>query len=353
MTAELVVDQRQDVSLRARVVFGAARLGLRPLLTYWPLTGWGMCPLPLVDLAARLLPPPRGVSFEPVELDGFAAEWARADGHDPAGAVLYFHGGAFVMCGLATHRHVVSQISVASGLPVLSVGYRQLPATSLAGTVDDCLAAYRWILDQGIDPSRVVFAGDSAGGYLAFATALRAIAEGLPRPAGLAALSPWLDFDATAKLSHPNALRDAYAPVARLAELAALCAGAADGPIDPSLSPVNGDLAGLPPVLILAADSEMLLPDAELMAARLAAADVPCTLQVWAGQVHAFPVLAELLPESMAAITEIGAFIRLATASAQAVASAAAVEAHRPATAAKRGSRDRDRSRGPSQADVA
>jgi acetyl esterase/lipase len=267
--------------------------------------------------------------------------------------VLYFHGGAFVMCGLATHRHVVSQISVASGLPVLSVGYRQLPATSLAGTVDDCLAAYRWILDQGIDPSRVVLAGDSAGGYLAFATALRGIAEGLPRPAGLAALSPWLDLDATGKLSHPNALRDAYAPAARLTELVALCADVADGPIDPSLSPVNGDLAGLPPVLILAAESEMLLPDAELMATRLAVADVPCTLQIWAGQVHAFPVLAELLPESMAAVAEIGAFVRRTTTSGRPVAIAESAQPGRSAARAKRGQWDRERSHGSAQADVA
>ncbi|HWE90873.1 MAG TPA: alpha/beta hydrolase [Pseudonocardiaceae bacterium] len=313
MTAELVVDQRRDVSLRARVLFGAARLALRPLLTYWPLTTWGMRPLVLVDRAAQLLPAPREVTFETVDFGGFQAEWARAGEVDPAGAVLYFHGGAFVVCGLATHRHAVSRISAASGLPVLSVGYRHLPVTSLSGSVDDCVAAYRFLLDQGIDPRHVVFAGDSAGGHLAFATALRALAEGLPRPAGIVALSPWLDFDIAAKMAHPNALRDAYAPVARLPQLAALCAPTGDATIDPSLSPVNGHLGGLPPVLIMAAESEMLLPDAELMATRLSAADVPCTLQIWAGQVHAFPVLANLLPESMAAITEIGAFVRRTT----------------------------------------
>ena len=310
MAAELVVDQRQDVSLRARVVFGAARLALRPLLTYWPLTTWGMRPLPLIDMAARLLPSPRQVSFEPVDLGGFGAEWACAAGHDPNGAVLYFHGGAFVVCGLATHRHVVSGISASSGLPVLSVGYRHLPVTNLAGSVDDCLSAYRAVLDEGMNPGRVVFAGDSAGGYLAFATAMRALADGLPAPAGIAALSPWLDFDTSTKMAHPNAARDAFAPVTRLPRLAAMCLDSADGTIDPAHSPVNGDLTGLPPVLLLAAESEMLLPDAELMANRLAAAGVPCTLQVWAGQVHAFPVLASLLPESMAAIAEIGAFVR-------------------------------------------
>ncbi|HEX5402040.1 MAG TPA: alpha/beta hydrolase fold domain-containing protein, partial [Pseudonocardiaceae bacterium] len=111
-----------------------------------------------------------------------------------------------------------------------------------------------------------------------------------------------------AKLAHPNAGRDAYAPVQRLPLLAKLLG--VDPAADLLLSPVNGDLAGLPPVLIIASESEMLRCDAELMAERLAAADVPVTLQIWAGQVHAFPVLGDLLPESTAAIQEIGAFVR-------------------------------------------
>jgi len=315
-----VVDHRAGVSVRARVVYAAARLMLRPLLTYWPLNPIGMYPLPLVDAAAQLLPTPRGTEFERVEFDGFRGEWARAEGVAEDGAVLYFHGGGFVACGLATHRHAVAKISAACGLPVLSVAYRQLPVVPVAGSLLDCLTAYSGLLDSGLDPSRIVFAGDSAGGHLAFATALTASAEGLPRPAGIVALSPWLDFDPTAKLAHPNATRDAYAPVSRLPLLAKLCVGsAADEVPDPLSSPVNRDLAGLPPVLLMAAEDEMLRCDAELMAQRLAAAGVACTLQIWAGQVHAFPVLGDLLPESRAAIHEIGMFIRSATASAAAL----------------------------------
>jgi acetyl esterase/lipase len=201
-------------------------------------------------------------------------------------------------------------------LPVLSIAYRQLPKVPLAGSLLDCLAAYRHLLDSGLDPSRIVFAGDSAGGHLAFATALSATAEGLPQPAGIVALSPWLDFDATAKIAHRNAARDAYAPVSRLPFLTTLCL-ASKGELDPLASPVNRDLSGLPPVLILAAEDEMLRCDAELMAQRLADHGVPCTLQIWAGQVHAFPVLGDLLPESRAAIHEIGTFIRDVTAPAR------------------------------------
>jgi acetyl esterase/lipase len=222
------------------------------------------------------------------------------------GVLMFFHGGGFVTCGLATHRPAVTRIAQAAGLPVLSVAYRQLPAVPLAGSVEDCLSVYRGLLRDGVDPARIVLAGDSAGGCLAFATALGALADGLPGPSGIVALSPWLDFDCATKLAHPNATRDAYAPVGRLARLTELLGVTTD----PMLSPVNADLTGLPPTLLIAAESEMLRCDAELMAERLAAADVPVTLQIWAGQVHAFPVLADLLPESLAAIREIGEFVR-------------------------------------------
>jgi acetyl esterase/lipase len=309
MGVDAVVDQRTGVSVRARVAFLAARYTLRPLLTHWPLTGWGMLPLSLVEAAAGLLPVPRGVEFERVDFGGFVGEWTRPEAADrPDDVVLYFHGGAFVTCGVATHRHSVARIAQACGSPVLSVAYRQLPTARFAGSVDDCLSVYRGLLAEGFDPARIVLAGDSAGGCLAFATALAALAEGLPKPGGIVALSPWLDFDCTAKLVHPNADRDAYAPVSRLPVLAELLG------VDPAeaarLSPVNGELAGLPPVLLIASECEMLRCDAELMADRLAAADVPVTLQIWAGQVHAFPVLGDLLPESRAAIQEIGTFIR-------------------------------------------
>lgn len=312
MSVEPVVDIRDGVSVRARMVFQAARLVLRPLLAWWPMTSWGMRPLPLVDVVAGWLPAPRGATFERVDFDGYVGEWARARDVRSDGLVLYFHGGAFVACGLATHRHEVARISAACGLPVLSVAYRQLPTVPLVGSVGDCLVVYRALLDQGFDPKKIVFAGDSAGGHLAFAAALGALDADLPAPAGIVALSPWLDLDPTAKLAHPNARRDAYAPASRLPALVRLCLGD-EAELDPRLSPVNRDLTGLPPVLLIASESELLRCDAELMAQRLGAANVPCRLQIWAGQVHAFPVLGDLLPESRAAIEEIGAFTREVT----------------------------------------
>lgn len=315
MHVEPVIDQRAGGSAQSWLVFRAARLLLRPLLTYWPLTSWGLLPLPLLDSVAELLPMPRGVRSTRVGFAGFRAEWVWAEGvpapdesNGDSGAVIYFHGGAFLAGGLATHRREVARIAAACGVPVLSVAYRQLPVVGVAGSLDDCGTVYRWVLARGFDPAKLVLAGDSAGGFLAFATALAARDEGLSVPGGIVALSPWLDLDATAKTTHPNASRDAYAPVSRLPRLTTLLAGGPE--VDPALSPINQDLAGLPPVLIMTAESEMLRCDAELMTERLAEAGVPVVLQVWDGQVHAFPILGNLLPESRQAIAEVAAFVR-------------------------------------------
>ena len=316
---------RTTVSAQARVAHALARTFLRPAMRWWPLTPVTMAPITWLDHAMRLLPKPRGVAFEPARFDGYTGEWARAADARDDGAVLYLLGGAFLFCGLGTHRGIAAMISTTARVPVLSVAYRQLPKVPLAGTIEDCLGAYRSLLAAGYAPDRIVFAGDSAGGHLAYATALRAMASGLPRPGGLVAISPWLDLDATAKLAHENARTDAYIPSARLASVAAMCAGGVT-PVDRMLSPVNHDLSELPPSLIIVAEGEILRADGELMAARLADAGVPCELQVWPGQVHAFPVLAQLVPESRAAVQCIGGFVRAALARSETTATLALAE---------------------------
>lgn len=305
-----LVESRPGTTVRSRLTARGLRLTVGPLLSMWPLTRHGLRPAVAIDLAAPLaLPTPRWADVEPVGFDDFRAEWVRAPHAASDRAVLYFHGGGFFSCGLRTHRRMVARIAAASGAPVLSVAYRQLPDAPLATSVEDAVTAYRWLLDQGYSADRIVVAGDSAGGFLTFAGTLRAMAEGLPRPRALVALAPLTDLDDTAKVEHANARSDAYLPARRVRRLAALLTeGAAT--LDPAVSPVNGELGGLPPTLIQVSSSEMLLPDSELMAERLTAAGVPCRLQVWENQVHVFQVFADLVPEGLAALHEVGAFVR-------------------------------------------
>ncbi|POM24235.1 Carboxylesterase LipF [Actinomadura rubteroloni] len=305
-----LVEHRPGTTVRARLTARGLKLTAAPVLALWPLGQRALRPAFALDLAAPVaLPTPRWARVERIKAGDVRAEWVRAPRAADDRVVLYFHGGGFFCCGLRTHRRMVARISAAAGASVLSVAYRQLPAAPLAVSVRDCVDAYRWLLEQGHDPARIVVAGDSAGGFLAFAATLRAMEEGLPRPAAIVAMAPLTDLDHTAKAAHPNARTDAYLPARRVRRLAELLTEGVV-PLDPALSPVNADLSGLPPVLIQVGSTEMLLPDAELMAAKLSAAGVPCRLQVWEGQVHVFQVFADLVPEGLAALHEVGAFVR-------------------------------------------
>ncbi|MBD0323473.1 MAG: alpha/beta hydrolase, partial [Aldersonia sp.] len=291
-------------SAQSRVLLELCRRFVRPALRVAPLTGAGVRSAFLIEMLAGLRRMPPGIACDQVRLRGFKLEIVRPSDrlpHPREGAILYFHGGAFVTCGVNTHRPIVASLARRTGLPVVNVDYRQLPKTKISGSVDDCLAAYKWLIEQGADPRKTVFAGDSAGGFLVFATALKALEAGLPAPAGLVGISPLLDLDCEAKLAHANAKLDAFvAPRG----LSAVCRidGRIDGVLDPLLSPVNGTLADLPPALLLVAEEELLRCDSELMAQRLRAAGVPVTLQLWRHQVHAFPAVAPNLPESRAAL---------------------------------------------------
>lgn len=299
-------------SCRSLAVRGLSRAAVRPVLGFFPVRG-PMSPLKAaVDLGAGLLPRLPTTSYRHVDGDGWTAELVTrhdTDAEDLAaagGAIVYFHGGAFVFCGLATHRRIVERLAERTGLPVLSVAYRQLPGHTVETSVTDCVEALNWLVDEGVDPEGVVLAGDSAGGHLAFAVALEATAQGVDL-AGIVGLSPWLDFDNAARRRHRNAWRDDFIPTFRLDRVARLVTGLRV--LDPEHSPVNRDPAGLPPVLMICGHDEVLRHDAELMAERLETAGVPVTLHLWQGQVHAFPVLGNFLPESAAALDQVAAFV--------------------------------------------
>ncbi len=290
---------------------------VRPLLNVWAHLPFPIVPPNLIDYAARLLPAPEGTMWRPVDLSDCRAEWLQAKGVEDihAGnerAILYFHGGAFVTCGLNTHRTLAARISYAAEQPVLNVGYRQMPHNPLLNTVDDCVDGFRWLLKQGYQAKNITVAGDSAGGYLAFCVARAAIDNGWGRPAGVVALSPLLDFDPTRKLSHPNANRCQTFPPAAIARLTEFAddLDVKHGVAGQRICPVDMDKADLPPSLITMGSQEVLMADAELMANRLVSAGVPCDLQVWDRQVHVFQAAAAWLPEARASIKEIGSFIR-------------------------------------------
>lgn len=292
----------------------ASRLIVKNAVRAWAMTPNLHWPLEYVDDFAGMFPRlGSGASTEPVRLEHCAAEWVRAPGVSGDRAILYLHGGAFLTCGLNTHRSMVTRLSKEADAAVLAVAYRKLPAHQITDAIDDGISGLRWLQDRGYDGDRVVVAGDSAGGYLAFMTTLSAIRDDVMEPAGVATISPFTDADPTRKLKHRNArkcsmfTRRAFSRFAQYLGDAQVVEGRGESTV---ASPVDADLSSLPPVTIHASSDELLLADAELMAKRLEASGIRCDLHLWDGQIHDFPLAADILPEGRRAIKYLGDFVK-------------------------------------------
>ena len=258
-----------------------------------------------------------------VRLPNASAQLVRAPGVLPMDesrrVVLYLHGGAFISCGANSHGPLVELLSQFADSPVLVVNYRLLPKHSIGMALDDCYDGYRWLRLSGYDPEQIVLAGDSAGGYLGLALAQRLQQEGEgEQPAALVAISPLLQLAMEGKNAHANAKTDAMFPAKALRALATLAASVAannnvDGEPEEVYEPLEHITPGLPPTLIHVSGAEVLLHDAQLAAAKLAAAGVPTEVRVWPGQIHVFQLAASMVPEAIRSLRQIGQYIREAT----------------------------------------
>ncbi len=292
----------------------ASRLIVKNAVRAWAMTPNMHWPFEYVDGVAGLVPRSGSAAkIESVALENCAAEWVRAPGVSGERAILYLHGGAFLTCGLNTHRSMVTRLSKAADAAVLTVAYRKLPAHQITDAIDDGVSGLRWLQDRGYDGDQIVVAGDSAGGYLAFMTTLLAIQDGIMEPAGVATVSPFTDADPVRKLKHRNArkcsmfTRRAFSRFAQFLSNAEVVEGRGESTV---ASPVDADLSSLPPVTIHASSDELLLADAELMAKRLEASGIHCDLHLWDGQIHDFPLAADILPEGRRAIKYLGDFVK-------------------------------------------
>jgi acetyl esterase/lipase len=243
------------------------------------------------------------------------AWWIEPSDVDAGSVILYLHGGAFVAESRAIHDPLLAAIGRAGGARGLMVDYRLAPEHPFPAAAEDCYAAWNFLLSAGIDPGRIVIAGDSAGGNLALVTAMRARDEGMPQAAGLVLLSPMLDWTFSGASIQRNDGLDPLFRASIVDRLQSYYRADAD-PLDPRLSPLFGDLAGLPPALLMVGSSELLLDDSVRFAARVPDSE----LRIWHDMPHVFPAMRGLAAGD-AAIREIGEFIRERTAAATAGAS--------------------------------
>lgn len=278
---------------------------------------------PLATLRERFetvtagMPLADGVTCSAVDAGGVPAEWVDPPGVDAAApTLLYFHGGGYGMGSLSTIRALVSQLAVATSARVLSVGYRLAPEHPWPAAVDDAVAAFGWLLRFGVEPSGVAFGGDSAGGGLTVAAMLALRDRGLPMPAAGVCISPWTDLTLSSPSLDRNAGTDPEVSRAALARWAELYLAGAD-PKNPLVSPVFGDLRGLPPLLIQAGTAEAIEDDAVNLAVAARAAGVPVTLELYEDMIHVWHAFAPRLPEATATIERLATWLHAQWAAAE------------------------------------
>jgi acetyl esterase/lipase len=247
---------------------------------------------------------------EQVDAGGVRAEWFTPAGVRKDRVLLYLHGGGYVMGSVETHRSLVDDIGVAAGCRVLSLDYRLAPEAPFPAAIEDAAAAYRWLLDQGVDASRIVIGGDSAGGGLAAATLLSLRDAGDALPAGAALLSAWRDMEGTGESCQTRAREDPMVDPGSLQGMARLYVGDTGNLRDPLASPLLAQLHGLPPLLVQAGDWEVLRDDSTRFAHEVHAAGGNVKLSIWPEMVHVFPFFAHFTPEAREGVKEIGDFLR-------------------------------------------
>ena len=250
-------------------------------------------------------PLPADVTVTEAALGGVPTAEITVDGIEPRHVVLYFHGGVYVMGDAFLAADLASQVGRRTDARVLSVDYRLAPEHPYPAAVDDALAAYEALLDDGTAPSDMVLAGESAGGALVVATLVNARDRGLPLPAAAFAMSPYADLTLAGATMETKRDVDPLMSRERLqARIPDYTAGQ-----DPALgliSPIFADLSGLPPLIIQAGSHEVLLDDAVRLAQQAAAADVEVTLDITPGVPHVFQAYYPILDEAAAALDRAG-----------------------------------------------
>ena len=249
------------------------------------------------------------VGVEPVTANGVKAEWTATPNDLRDAALLYLHGGGYVIGSLDSHRHLAAEAGRAAGIAALALDYRLAPEHPFPAAVDDALAGYRFLLGRGISPGRVALAGDSAGGGLVVAAMLAIRDAGLPQPACGWCISPWVDMEAIGETMTSKAPADPTVQRAGLLDMAKMYLSGAD-PRSPLAAPIYGNLSGLAPLMIQVGACETLLDDALRLARIGGAADVRVDLQIWPEMIHVWHLFHPELKAGRQAIEAGGAYVR-------------------------------------------
>jgi epsilon-lactone hydrolase len=263
-------------------------------------------------LTAMAPRPPNGVQVLRTEVAGRTVDWVVPEAADPSVRLLYLHGGGYIGGSVHTHRALAARIAQAAGCVGLVVDYRIAPEDPFPAALEDCIAALGYIAHYGHDgaeapPRRLFIGGDSAGGGLTLTTLLETRGQ-VPVTAAFT-ISAWTDMACTGESLLSRAPTEPFLAPHLMQPTAAAYLNGWD-PRDPRVSPLYGDLRGLPPLLMQAGDSEILLDDTRRFAAKAQAAGVDVTCEIWPEMFHVFQAFSTILPEGQQAIEHLGAYLR-------------------------------------------
>ena len=288
---------------RATLFSHAIRWGIRCVPNH--LLAYRAC-ASFAPFLVRPLPECRADTFH---IGHCSALWL-AHHHDcDARVILYLHGGGYALGSTRTHLQLAGRLARAARAQVLMVDYRLAPKHPYPAALDDAMSAYQYLLDRRVSPEQIIIAGDSAGGGLAVSTALRIRDQGLPQPAGVLAISPWLDLSCETAAGVPQPALDPLITARRIRYFAQHYIAGEDCR-NPGISPYFAQLDGLPPMLIQVGEKELLLEECRSFTTRALAVGVDVELDVWPDMFHVWHLLAAILPEGRKAIRKAGRFAR-------------------------------------------
>lgn len=261
--------------------------------------------LEALTAAAR---PPRGTRFERTTVAGIPVDRVLPPQTAPSGTLLYLHGGAYALGSARGYRGMAAQLAAAAGMTALLPDYSRAPDAQYPIALEEMVTVYSRLLEDGCDPQTLVVAGDSAGGGLTLALAMALRDRGIALPAALGLICPWADLAIDIDQTRP-ALRDPLILPSMCTEWASRYVGSAD-PQSPGISPVYGDMAGLPPIIMQTAGDDPISVDADKIEAACTASKTTLDHHRFEGLWHDFHQQVSLLPESREAIADLGTKLR-------------------------------------------
>lgn len=258
------------------------------------------------ERSARFFRLPKQVRSQVIAVNGIASEWIDSL-YSNSGTILYLHGGAYALGSVNSHRELIARLVISTKCSALAINYRLAPEHPYPAALEDTISAYKWILSKGINPSRVVIAGDSAGGGLAIAALIALRDEGILLPAGAFCFSPWLDLTLRGDSANKNQKLDPILSSVILQEYANnyISGNKATNPL---ISPIFANLKNLPPILIQSGKNEILLDDTLRFCEKALQAGIAIQWKIWDDMFHVFQLFS-FLPETQKSLEQVSAFV--------------------------------------------